>query len=310
MKRISGKKIKVLVFGGAGFLGSHVADALTDSEYDVTIFDIKPSLYLRKDQKMIVGNILEEAQVFAAVKGQMIVYNFAGIADIDVAMDHPLEAVKVNVLGNTIILEACRTHKVQRFVFASSLYVYSKSGSFYRASKHSCELIIESYSQTFGLPYTILRYGSLYGPRADDRNGIYKFINQALREGRIVRPGDGKELREYIHAQDAAIGSVKILSDEFKNQSVILTGHQQIHVDDLLHMIREMLNNKIRIEYVPAENAYHYAITPYTFAPKVAKRLLSSSYLDLGQGVLDCIYLQARELDTDQGKEFVVRRKK
>ena len=302
--------MKALIFGGSGFLGSHVADVLTDAGHAVTVFDLKPSAHLRKEQKMIVGDILDEAKVFAAVKGQDVVYNFAGIADIDDAMEQPLEAVRVNILGNTVILEACRKSRVKRFVFASSLYVYSRSGSFYRASKHSCEMIIESYAETFGLPYTILRYGSLYGPRADEKNGIRKFISQALVEGKIVRAGDGKELREYIHVQDAARGSVTILAEEFKGQSVVLTGHQQMHVEDLLMMIREMLGGKVKIEYTPAVSNYHYQITPYTFAPKIAKRLVNATYLDLGQGILDCIYQLARELDVEHRKPVKLKRKK
>jgi UDP-glucose 4-epimerase len=301
--------MNVLVFGGSGFLGSHVADVLSEEGHKVTIYDLRPSPYLRKDQKMIVGDILDETKVFSSVKGQDIVYNFAGIADIDDAMEQPLESVRINVLGNTIILEACRKSKVKRFVFASSLYVYSRSGSFYRASKHSCEMIIESYAETFGLPYTILRYGSLYGPRADEKNGIRKFISQALKEGTITRPGNGSELREYIHVQDAARGSVTILSDQFKGQSVVLTGHQQMHVSDLLQMIKEMLGGKIKIEYVPAVSAYHYQITPYTFAPKVAKRLVNSTYLDMGQGILDCIYQLAKELDVEHGPVKTSRKK-
>lgn len=302
--------MKVLVFGGSGFLGSHVADALSEAGHDVTVFDRRPSDFLRRRQTMIVGSIMDEAEVCRAVKGQDIVYNFAGIADIDDAAQQPLETVRINVLGNTILLEACRKEKVKRFVFASSLYVYSRAGSFYRASKHACEMIIESYAETCGLPYTILRYGSLYGPRADEKNGIRKFITQALTEKKITRPGDGQELREYIHVMDAAKGSVTILSEEFKNQSVVLTGHQQMRVGDLLLMIREMLGGKVKIEYVTQVSNYHYRITPYTFAPKVAKRLVNSTYLDLGQGILDCIYELARELDVEDAKPPVARPKR
>ncbi len=196
-------------------------------------------------------------------------------------------------------IEFARSIGVEPTNKRSSLYVYSRSGSFYRASKHACEMIIESYAETFGLSYTILRYGSLYGPRADEKNGIRAFITQALKEGKITRPGDGSELREYVHVCDAAKGSVTILAKEFECQSVILTGHQQMHVADLLQMIREMLGGKVAIEYIPAVNNYHYQITPYTFAPKIAKRLISSTYLDLGQGILDSIYQLARELDVD-----------
>src|SRR3972149_11066432 len=263
--------MKIIVFGGSGFLGSHVADALTDAGYDVTIYDIRPSPYLRNTQKGIIGDIVDSSKVEEAVKNSDVVYNFAGLADINDASQRPLESVKYNILGNSIILEACCKAQVKRFVFASTLYVYSKAGSFYRSTKQACELLIENYHEIFGLPYTILRYGSPYGPRADDNNFIHRIIKQALTEQKIIRNGDGEEIREYIHAYDAAKGSVEILSDDFINQYVIITGNQQMKVKDLLLMIKEMLDNKIDIEYKSTTAKYHYEITPYTFAPKIAK---------------------------------------
>lgn len=282
--------MKVVVFGGSGFLGSHVADVLTDEGYDVTIYDIRPSPYLRNAQKGIVGDILDNAKVEEAVKDSDVVYNFAGVADINDASRKPLESVKCNILGNSIILEACRKAKIKRFVFASSLYVYSKMGSFYRSTKQACELLIENYHEVFGLPYTILRYGSLYGPRADDNNFIHRVIKQALTEGVIVREGDGEEIREYIHVLDAAKGSVDILSEEFAGQHVILTGQQQMKIKDIFMMIKEMLDNKVNIDFLPAGKNHHYEITPYSFAPRIGKRLANRTYLDLGQGILDVIH--------------------
>ena len=281
--------MKAIVFGGAGFLGSHVADALTKADYDVIIFDIKKSLYLQKGQKMIVGDILDRAAVEKAVRECDIVYNFAGVADIEEAERKPIETVESNILGNTIILEACRLNKVKRFVFASSLYVYSAVGSFYRSSKQACELLIEDYQKVFDLPYTILRYGSLYGPRADERNYIHKILKQAITEGKITSFGKGEDLREYIHVEDAARCSVEILSKEFENQYVILTGNQPMRRKDLLIMIKEMLGNKIELEFLPTEPNLHYEITPYTFNPKIAKKFVSNYYLDLGQGLLQCL---------------------
>ena len=104
-----------------------------------------------------------------------------------------------------------------------------------------------------------------------------------------MREGDGEEIREYVHVLDAARGSMEILSDEFINQYVIITGHQQMKVKELLLMIKEMLDNKIQIEYIAASKNFHYEITPYAFTPKMAKKLVCRSYLDLGQGILGSI---------------------
>lgn len=239
---------------------------------------------------MIIGDVLDEKKVVSAVKECDVVYNFAGIADIDEASEKPLDSVKYNIVGNSVILEACRKTGVKRFVFASSLYVYSKAGSFYRSTKQACELLIENYHDIFGLQYTILRYGSLYGPRADSRNFIYKILEQALTKGKITRYGDGEELREYIHVQDAARESVEILSAEFANQHMILTGNHPMKIKDFFVMIKEILDNKIELEYLPPRISGHYEITPYCFAPKIGKRLASRTYLDLSQGILQAIY--------------------
>jgi len=146
--------MKVAVFGGSGFLGSHVADALTDSGYDVLIYDVNPSPYLSKGQRMIVGDLLDHKRVEEAVSGSDYVYNFAGIADLDEASQKPLESVKINILGNSIVLEACRKFSVKRFVFASTLYVYSKAGSFYRSTNCLLKTIMkfmDCHSQYFDM---------------------------------------------------------------------------------------------------------------------------------------------------------------
>lgn len=281
--------MKAIVFGGSGFLGSHVADALTEAGYETVIFDIKESPYLQKGQEMMVGNILDRKAVEKAVAGCDVVYNFAGMADIQEAYNKPIEAVENNILGNTIVLEACRLNQVKRFVFASTVYVYSEAGSFYRSSKQACELITENYNEVFGLPYTILRYSSLYGPRAGETNWVHQILKQAVTEGKITRYGNGEEIREYIHVEDAARCSLKILAKEFENQCVIIAGNQPIKVKDLMIMIREMLSNKIELEFLPTDSSLHYEITPYTFNPKIARRVVSDSYLDLGQGLLQCL---------------------
>ena len=290
------KSLRVVVFGGAGFLGSFVADALSDAGHDVVVFDRQGSPYLRPRQSGIVGDILDEGAVGAAVAGADVVYNYAAIGDIAVANARPVDTVRVNVLGNTIVLEAARHAGVKRFVFASTLYVYSQMGGFYRSGKQACELVINDYHKAYGLPFTILRYGSLYGPRATESNFMYAVLKQALTEGRIVRYGDGDEVREYIHVWDAAESSVDILAPEFENANIIITGQQPVKVRDLLAMIREMLGNRLAIEYRdPGANTaaggtdWHYQITPYSYQPRIARRLTKHTYLDLGQGLLDLI---------------------
>lgn len=278
---------KVIVFGGSGFLGSHIADVLTEKGYQVALFDIKPSLYLKDGQEMIIGDILDSDFVENAISGCDIVYNLAGIADIDECVQRPIDTIRYNILGNAIVLEASRKAKVERFIFASSVYVYSQTGSIYKSSKQAAELFIEDYNKLFGLPYTIVRYGSLYGNRADERNSIYRLIKESLITKKIEYHGSGEEIREYIHVEDAANASVEILSPIYENQHIILTGNQTIKYKDLLNMINEMLGGEIEIIYSNSKSETHYQVTPYSFNPKLGKKLVSTYYVDMGQGILN-----------------------
>lgn len=291
--------MKIVFFGGSGFLGSHVCDKLSDAGHDVTIVDLRPSPYLRPDQKMIAGSVLDEEMVNAVVGGADAVFDFAGLADIRESNQKPVETARINVLGNVILLEACRKAGVKRYVFASSLYVYGKSGGFYRCSKQACELYIENYHAMFGLEYTILRYGSLYGPRADRRNAINRFVAEALEKGEITYYGAPTALREYIHVEDAALSTVEILRPEYANQNIVLTGDQPMQVGDLFRMIGEMLGKDVKIKYQHDPNSGHYQITPYAFMPKVGRKMTPHLSIELGQGVLKVMEEIHQELYPD-----------
>lgn len=295
--------MKIVVFGGAGFLGSHVCDRLSEAGHQVVVVDLNPSPWLRPDQTMVVGSLLDEDCVARAVEGADVVFNYAGIADIGEANRRPVDTTRVNVLGNVILLEACRMAGARRYVFASSLYVYGKSGGFYRCSKQACELYIENYQAMHDLPYTILRYGSLYGPRADDRNAIRRFVREALETGGVTYYGAPTALREYVHAEDAAAATLSVLDKDFENANIVIAGTQPMRVGDLFKMIGEMLGKDLEIRYQEDPNSGHYQITPYAFMPKVGKKLVPPLTVDLGQGVLRVMEEVHKELHPEAHSE-------
>ena len=294
-------KKHAVVFGGSGFLGSYVADELSKIGLHVTIFDAKNSRYAGSQQEMVIGDILNRDQVFDIVKGKDFVFHFAGLADLDDASTKPMETVTQNIMGTINILDAAAEADVKRVVFASSIYVYSGLGGFYRCSKQAAELYVEEYQKRHDLDFTILRYGSLYGPRADCRNGIWRFLSQGLREGRISYLGTGKEIREYVHVRDAAKLSVDILAEKYKNQHIIVTGHHPMKASDMLDMIQEILGKKLDFEYEQVKLGNHYNITPYSFNPKVGRKLVSDCYIDMGQGMLECLH--EISLETEEKKD-------
>lgn len=282
---------KVVVFGGSGFLGSYVADELTRRNYDVTIADINSSVYLQENQKFKKVDILDIKNIKEIINDADMVYNFVAVANLDDAINDPIGTFNINVMGNLNILEACRqVGSVQRFVYASSAYALSSDGSFYGISKHSSEKLTEEYYKRYGLKYTVIRYGSLYGERASHNNYIYNLLQSAIQTGELNYKGDGQDLREYIHAADAAKLSVDILQEkQYENEHIILTGMEKLRRIDLLTMINEIMQNKLDIKQISDENMGHYKITPYTFHPTTAKKLVANPYIDLGQGLLECI---------------------
>ena len=289
---------RVVVFGGCGFIGSYVVEELLANGYDVVAADLNPSKYV--DEKHFVkADILRGDQVLSLVEGADIVYNFAGFANLDDAIADPVRALELNVMGNLNILEACKQYHVKRFVYASSAYAMSDKGSFYGISKLTSEKLTEEYYKKFGLEFTIVRYGSVYGERAYHNNYIYNLLKKALETNEIVHGGDGEEIREYIHAADVAKLALKIIeSDEFINEHIILTGVERMRRKELFEMINEMLGGRLSIKLNNDGYSNHYKTTPYSFHPTRSKKLVANPYIDIGQGLLDCL----KELEEKDGE--------
>jgi UDP-glucose 4-epimerase len=292
---------KLLVTGGAGFLGSHLVDELAARRHTVTVLDRAPSRWLPPGVKMLEADLGDRAALAAAVEGHDAVYHLAGFADLNAAKTRPLDTVHVNIVGTVHLLEAMRAHGVSRLLFASTAYVYSREGGFYRCSKQACESYIEEYARTFGLRYTMIRYGSLYGPRADASNGVYRLLRTAMAEGRLAYSGGPDDIREYIHVEDAARLSADILDAAYEGQHVTLTGASPTRAADLFMMFQEILGRRIEIDYRHLEGpgSGHYAVTPYAYTPRPGKKLVTTQYVDMGQGLLRMVEDIHREIDRD-----------
>lgn len=284
------KNRKVVVFGGSGFLGSYVVDALMRRGHEVKVADIQSSPFIPENQ-FISCDILNAEQVANAIDNETdVVYNLAGLANLDDAVANPVKAIELNVMGNLNVLEAARQKNVKQYVYASSAYAVNKLGSFYGISKLSSEKLIEEYNTKYGLNFTILRYGSVYSERAFENNYIFRVIQEAIQNGKIVHKGDGEEVREYIHAADAAKLSVDVIEDDqFLNEHIILTGVERFKRKELFGMIQEILNNGVEVELSASGYENHYKTTPYSFNPTLSKKLVANPFIDMGQGILRCI---------------------
>ena len=243
------------------------------------------------NQKIVVGSILDLEVVEEAFVGSDYVFHLAALADLNEAKTRPVDTAHLNVVGTVNCLEAAHRSGVKRFMFASTVYVYSRAGSFYRCSKQACEAYIEEYQRQYGLPYTILRFGSLYGPHADVSNGVYRLLLQAI-QGHIHHHGTPDDRREYIHVQDAARLSVRALEEKYANQNLVLTGNHPMRLEELFTMFSEILGHDIDIEYLGSSEEYsegHYRVTPYSFSPRVGRKLTDTYYVDMGQGLLQML---------------------
>ncbi len=280
---------KVVVFGGNGFLGSYLVEELISKGYCVISADLKQSRYV--DSKYFKEcDILDIDSIDKLLKDADIVYNLAGYASLDDSILNPIKAMELNVMGNLNILESSKKHKIKRFIYASSAYAMSDKGSFYGISKLTSEKLIEEYYKKFGLEFTIVRYGSVYGERDYDNNYIYNLLKESIQTNEINHSGDGEEIREYIHAADVAKLAVDIIkSDEFINEHIILTGVERMQRKELFEMVNEILCGTLTINLNNNGYRNHYKTTPYSFHPTRSKKLVANPYIDMGQGLLECL---------------------
>ena len=282
--------MRVLVTGGSGFLGKSISDFFSKNGHEIIIFDKCKPQNLLDNQSFVKGDLFDEKSLEQALKNIDIVLHFAAQADIDYSEENPEETLENNIQGTINLLKKVKDLNLKRFFFSSSVYVNSKHGSFYGVSKQCCEKIIEEYSRRYGLDFTILRYGSLYGPNANEFNSISSIIESALSTKSIERSGDGEEIREYVFINDAAEMTYETLSEDYKNKHVFISGNQQIKVKDLLVMINEILGGDIKISYKEKDNnQLHYGITPYSYKINSAKRIVLKNFTDLGDGLLQVI---------------------
>jgi len=281
--------MKVLVIGGSGFIGSHITDELSSRNHEVVIFDKHPSSWIKKNQKMIVGEISLSGLLEEEISKTDVVFHMAGIADIEESSKNAIETIQENIVNSSIVMELCSQHLV-RFMYGSTVYVYSKHGSFYRASKQSVETLIEVFHEEKNLDYTILRYGSLYGPRSQKWNGVKKIVSEIVENKKIIFKGSGKEKREYIHVSDAAKMSVDLMDESYKQKAITITGLQILSQSELIEMIIEIIGKDVEVKF--NENSdieAHYNQTPYQYVPKRSLKLVPSEYIDLGQGILELV---------------------
>lgn len=245
--------MRVLVTGGAGFIGSHVVDRLRAAGHSPRIFDVRPSPYEHHhDVEARTGDLLDADRLAAAAQGCDAIAHLAAMADVDEVTKNPARAEEVNSRGTLNVLEAARSAGVKRVVYASTIWVYSDTeGSvdeeqglglpahLYTATKLAGEMYCRSYSELYGLDYTLLRFGIPYGPRARPAAVVPVFVRKAMAGEPLTIAGDGRQTRRFVYVEDLAEGVARGLEPVAANRVYNLVGDEEVTVRQIADTVRD-----------------------------------------------------------------------
>lgn len=266
--------MKVLVTGGAGFIGSHIVDQLLAEGHQVVVVDdlstgsldnVNPQASFVR-LSVLDGELLE---LFAREKFDAALH-LAAQTIVGSSLEHPDIDARVNVLGTLQVLEGCRQHGVERIIFASSAAVYGdvaelpvpeeapgQPASFYGLSKLTAERYIQMYHALYGLNYLILRYANVYGERQGDRGegGVVSIFAGCLcRNNRLNIYGDGGQTRDFVYVGDVAAANVAAVTTPQTNRILNISSQTETSVNELASLFAEIAGEAACPAYHPARS--------------------------------------------------------
>ena len=259
---------KCLVTGGAGFIGSHIVDALVGAGHGVAVADnlITGNRAQVNDgaewcQVDVLGGEFEDA--FAQGEFE-VVYHLDAQTDVMTSVEDPAQDARVNIIGGIRLLELCRKYGVRKLVYSSSSAVFGEPDYLpmdeghpirplcpYAASKHTFEHYLELYSEIHDLDYTVLRYANAYGPRQDPHHegGVVAiFAYKALNGVTPVIYGDGEQTRDFVHVEDLVRANL-ICLEKGDNRHYNLGTGEETTINELYALLREESGLDIEVQY-------------------------------------------------------------
>lgn len=260
---------KVLVTGGAGFIGSHLVDSLLADEIEVAVLDQHIQQHKGSERyRFFQADIRDRDRVFdifAEWKPEIVVH-LAAKAGVRLSLHHPADYVEVNVKGTSNILEAAATYHAQKVIFGSSSSVYGLNqqvpfseesstllpASPYAATKIAGEALCHSFSHCFTLPVIALRFFTVYGPRQRVDLAIRKFATKIMQGEPISVYGDGSSSRDYTYISDIVSGIRKAIAYETTGYEVFNLGSDDpVKLIDLVSSIEKVIGKQANIEWLP-----------------------------------------------------------
>jgi UDP-glucose 4-epimerase len=265
--------MKIMVTGGAGFIASHVVDALIEDGHDVVVVDdlsrgrleyINPKA--RFFQMDLTSPFLE--QVFSEVKPELVNHH-AARTSVNQSMTDPINDARVNILGSLNILQNCVKYGVKHIIYASTggaLYGEPKylpcdedhpinPLSPYGASKHAVEHYLYLFRTNWNLDYTILRYPNVYGPRQDpygEAGVIAIFANRMCRNEEVTINGSGLQERDFLFIKDIVRANIIVTARKGEGKVYNLGSGGSVSINTLFQTLKELSGYKIEPKYRPA----------------------------------------------------------
>lgn len=240
---------RVVVTGGAGFIGRESVRKLVTAGYDVTCFDLAEQIarhrpYLDKlaslgKLSLIPGSLLDRNAVRQAIDGAEVVLHLAAMLGVKKTEDNKLSCIDININGTDNVLNASVSHGVRKFIFASSSEVYgepnrnpiretddTKGKTVYAVTKLAGEELVKGYHQRYpSLDYTIIRFFNTYGEGQVAQFVLCKFVREVLEGRNPVVYGDGTQVRSYGHVDDVTEGAKRIIENPISNGKVYNLGN-------------------------------------------------------------------------------------
>ncbi|HVT05439.1 MAG TPA: NAD-dependent epimerase/dehydratase family protein [Thermoanaerobaculia bacterium] len=263
----------VLITGGAGFIGSQVADAYVQQGHSVTVLDDLSSGErgnVNAEVRFVEGSVLDPRALAEAIGGGVdLVNHHAAQMDVRRSVADPAFDAEVNILGTLRLLEAARAKGMKRFVYASSggatygepLHAPQREDhpqhplSPYGCSKLAIEHYLHYFEQVHGLSYVALRYANVYGPRqrADGEAGVVAiFLGKMLRGEKVTINGTGEQTRDYVFVDDVVRANVTALELDISGPFNVGTG-TETSVAELYRILREIIASDVEPEHAPAK---------------------------------------------------------
>ena len=266
--------MKVLVTGGAGFIGSHIVDQLLAEGHQVVVVDdlSTGSLDNVNPQASFVRLSVLDGELLGLFEREKFdaALHLAAQTIVGSSLEHPDIDARVNVLGTLQVLEGCRQHGVERIIFASTAAVYGdvtelpvpeeapgQPASFYGLSKLTAERYIQMYHALYGLNYLILRYANVFGERQGDRGegGVVSIFAGCLcRNNRLNIYGDGGQTRDFVYVGDVAAANVAAVTTPQTNRILNISSQTETSVNELASLFAEIAGEAACPAYHPARS--------------------------------------------------------